>query len=462
MWFPLEKQKCPSLALLLIFLGLNYLVYKEVSNVLSAKVERTYTSDTRMDSNFGGETVKTAKDVSFDYRKETRVTDEEKADIQGMAEQTTNTKKAGEGDGEIEPGGNREDKEKTGVQSFKEGLQSDAGMDDGQKNEAPRHKERGDAQQIATPQLVDEVPQGRSTEQLEASGVVSHVVLISSIGRSGSSFLGGLLASQPSVFYFYEPLHPDIKSWEMTQEFVAPLFQSLFHCNLTDSMVQMLKESRFAVMLNCNNQLCATPEKVRSLCRQYPVRVVKTIRSHMVWMQPLLDDPTINVKVIHLVRDPRGSIISAWKLNFPTTTETDCTRLQDDVTVGRKLAILYPDRFLAVLYEDLCVDPEKSAQTIMSFLGHTKLPSSVHRFLMEHTNGGTTGPSYALKRNTTWMPQQWRTRITQEQLTAIEKDCHRTIKDLGFSLFHNLSAARNLSLPLYKDGAKNSYFTVPY
>lgn len=83
------------------------------------------------------------------------------------------------------------------------------------------------------------------------------------------------------------------------------------------------------------------------------------------------------------------------------------------------------------------------------------------RFVKRFTSGRDHGPTFGIKRNSKAMQQQWRSKITQEQLTTIERECGQTINNLGFSLFHTVPAARDLRLGLYKSAGHHPYFTVP-
>ncbi|KAK4322658.1 hypothetical protein Pmani_006635 [Petrolisthes manimaculis] len=59
----------------------------------------------------------------------------------------------------------------------------------------------------------------------------THVLLVSSMGRSGSSFLGQMLSSVPSAFYYFEPLYR--MSYQLQEGMVWRGLMGLFTCNIS-------------------------------------------------------------------------------------------------------------------------------------------------------------------------------------------------------------------------------------
>lgn len=75
-------------------------------------------------------------------------------------------------------------------------------------------------------------------------------------------------------------------------------------------------------------------------------------------MKELLDDPRYDVKVVHLVRDPRGSLYSMAKLHLhKLMPEYHCPLIYDDLVNGPKFMAEYPGRVISVTYEQFCLDP---------------------------------------------------------------------------------------------------------
>ena len=52
------------------------------------------------------------------------------------------------------------------------------------------------------------------------------------------------------------------------------------------------------------------PENLNAICPLYPIKLVKTVRLKVAETRRLLEVVDVNVKIIFLVRDPRGVFAS--------------------------------------------------------------------------------------------------------------------------------------------------------
>ena len=76
------------------------------------------------------------------------------------------------------------------------------------------------------------------------------------------------------------------------------------------------------------------------------------------WLREILDENWKNLKIIHIVRDPRGSLDSMERTGVhPLFTEYYCPAILDDLTQVSELQKEHPAAFLTVRYEDLCLQP---------------------------------------------------------------------------------------------------------
>lgn len=178
-----------------------------------------------------------------------------------------------------------------------------------------------------------------------------NVLLLSSMGRSGSSFLGGLLSSLPGSFYFYEPLRR-LEEWKLLTPGVGVRgLKALFTCNLTEPVRSALtarnsrKSTLHDVRWCSSSSACFSAEALEAACRRKRFRVVKTIRSRVSWLPELLKDAEANLRVIHLVRDPRGSITSVRKAGwFSAEPQTYCERMRTDIRDGMQAQRQFPGK----------------------------------------------------------------------------------------------------------------------
>ncbi|KAJ0056786.1 hypothetical protein NL108_017644, partial [Boleophthalmus pectinirostris] len=191
---------------------------------------------------------------------------------------------------------------------------------------------------------------GCDEEHLSNSTRRTQVLLLTTT-RCGSTFIGQLLNQHPDVFYLFEPLYhvqasivPRIHMASDRQVMLGAsrdLLWSLFQCDLyaLESYVRPAPANHMLDNLfrqGASRNLCQPPvcqafkpgesleewqckKKCSPLnltlaaqaCREKPHVAMKTVRMPVVEdLRPLLEDPRLNIKVIQLVRDPRGILSS--------------------------------------------------------------------------------------------------------------------------------------------------------
>ncbi len=164
------------------------------------------------------------------------------------------------------------------------------------------------------------------------------------VHRSGSSFLGEILASLPGSFYSFEPLaYFDLINKDATNQMeVKHFLDNVLKCQVEEDFFQVLQEnvsvktesivaasSKFLQPSNhhlvrrnerlwvvCsdrhqvgNENLCFSSDFVNAACKFFPVHVVKLNRVEVATLGNVLEEH-FNVKLVVLVRDPRGVMVS--------------------------------------------------------------------------------------------------------------------------------------------------------
>ena len=118
--------------------------------------------------------------------------------------------------------------------------------------------------------------------------------------------------------------------------------------------------------------------------------MIKTVQLRIKDTEELLKDTSLNLKVIVLVRDPRGVMKSRSKMSWcdqPICNKTSwvCSDLNSDVENTWKLSKKYPNQIILIRYEDLCIQPYKTAEKLFKFLGLPQKPQFIDTYLEEHT-----------------------------------------------------------------------------
>ena len=190
-----------------------------------------------------------------------------------------------------------------------------------------------------------------------------HVIVLTT-WRSGSTFLGDLLNHYKGVFYYFEPLHyyskskykaGAVKPKQNQTEFLKSLFECQFneenigylhHVSKADNKF-LFKNHNFRLWNSCHNllpndMLCLMPEYLTTVCPLFPIKLIKTVRIQLREIESLLVDPALGLRVVFLVRDPRGTYnsrssgtISKWCVKDECANPAvGCDLMHDNIKVG--------------------------------------------------------------------------------------------------------------------------------
>ena len=161
-----------------------------------------------------------------------------------------------------------------------------------------------------------------------------------------------------------------------------------------------------------------------------------------------------NLKVVHLVRDPRGLINShfqtSWSPLRRRSTEKQlinaaraiCERMSRDIDIGEKLLEKYPDRFKIVQYEDFD-DPASKIDTLYNFLGMTHARETEQYIAKPETETDSASANGGAKGN---HPFQYRTALRWSTVELIDQYCSDVYDKLGYSKFENETSYKDLSI----------------
>ncbi|XP_076829595.1 carbohydrate sulfotransferase 2a [Brachyhypopomus gauderio] len=344
------------------------------------------------------------------------------------------------------------------------------------------------------------------------------LVYVLTTWRSGSSFFGELFNQNPGVFFMFEPL------WHVWQKLYPAdavslqgaqrdMLRAIYRCDF--SVFQMYQSHTgknlttvdlFGSGLNkvvCSYPLCSSyrkdvvgmvDEKVCKMCppqdvvvlerecRKYGTIVIKGVRILDVnILAPLLEDPSLNLKIIHLVRDPRAVANSRIKTkhalmreNFQvlrsksqkaqyvdhrrkyvsdfysvSTMEVIC----EYMSYTLKSALSPPDwlkgKYMLVRYEDLAKNPVQTLRNAYRFANLT-ISSAIESFVMNMTGGGSSYVSsfQVSSRNATHAANAWRTLLSYEQVKQVETYCSYAMSVLGYLPIQSPAVLKNLSVSL--------------
>ncbi|XP_052399526.1 carbohydrate sulfotransferase 6 [Carassius gibelio] len=345
-----------------------------------------------------------------------------------------------------------------------------------------------------------------------------HVLLLSS-WRSGSSFLGQVFNQHPDVFYLMEPGWHVWMSVKQTgarslRMAVRDMIRSVFQCDMSvmDAYIPQPCNVSKLFMWSHSRALCSPPacfltardeisneqeckkncdtqglKLAEAACRSYSHVVLKEVRFfELESLFPLLRDPTLNLRIIHLVRDPRAVLRSREKsfkalvqdsaivleqANLPEN-EQPYQVLQEicrsHMRIYETAMIKPPDflrgRYKMIRYEDLVRNTLAEIEAMYEFVG-LDMTETLQEWIYRITHGRGKGKkSDAFKitsRNAEDVSLAWRTTLSFEKVQHIQDVCKDAMTLLGYKTVDSEEEQKLLDVDLVKPNEQNHFSWLP-
>ncbi|KAF7653861.1 hypothetical protein LDENG_00077690 [Lucifuga dentata] len=347
-------------------------------------------------------------------------------------------------------------------------------------------------------------PSGHS-DPSDPSNKKTQVLLLSS-WRSGSSFLGQVFGQHPSVFYLMEPSwHVWTKlqksSARMLRMALRDLIRSLFQCDflVMDAYLPFMKKVSALFMWSHSRALCSPPvcsltprgnfsnetecfqachsqgvQMLEAACSSYSHVVLKEVRFfELESLYPLLRDPSLNLFIIHLVRDPRAVLHSREVTASNFIIDNSLILEQRSVPVAEvqyrvmqeichshvrihETAILKPppflkERYKLVRYEDVVRNPVEEINAMYKFVGlemTTQLEEWIYRVTHGKGKGSKEEPFKTTSRNAMEVSKAWRSTLLHSNVKRIQQVCGPAMSLLGYRPVNSEKEQNNLDLEL--------------
>ncbi|XP_046738517.1 carbohydrate sulfotransferase 5-like [Diprion similis] len=280
--------------------------------------------------------------------------------------------------------------------------------------------------------------------------------------RSGSNFLGRILAAHPGVFYHFEPL----SDFDVVQIRGPPLagpamtnLRAVMNCEYANAghHIEWVKTHPWIFQVNpplgtqcqAHESICYNRRFLSEMCKLFPFQLVKLIRLRLHIVQELLADKKLAVRLLLLVRDPRGTLQSRKHTPFCQRGRDCvdagllCADLVSDYNAAVELQNKYPSTFRVLRYEDLCAEPYKQVEELFQFYGLNFHPN-VKKFLDTHTKTDT-GNEFSSYRNSKTAPFHWRQDLDFEEVEEIQHHCLVAMKHWGYVPALNVSHQREFN-----------------
>ena len=186
---------------------------------------------------------------------------------------------------------------------------------------------------------------------------------------------------------------------------------------------------------------------LKTKCKKSKVRVIKTIRMSMKMVLSLLDEIP-DLKIIHLIRDPRATLRSQRAFGmckeavggYKGCAHSLCTRQENDVLESERLSKMYPNRIKSVLYESIAAKPIETSIELYKFVG-AAFTGHARKYIFNITQAGNPRDCAicSTRPNSTLHISAWRQTIGGEFLKIIEDRCNYILQRLNYTLYSNSS-----------------------
>lgn len=359
--------------------------------------------------------------------------------------------------------------------------------------------------------LNEQIQEAREAIQKQLRSMTSSVpVLLVTYMRSGSSWLGDITQQAKDSIYFFEPFQFMIEEGYYSNGLVCyyndkcrqPLSDVESHQIIMKNLLQiynceinMLHPRVYRNVMRRHHKLCSQGQSTTELnaasakdakrrgktrekmsnstdnaipskrvseadclkmaindCKNAKYRIVKTIRFSMDLVQILMDFIP-SLKVIHLVRDPRGiSNSRRHSAGMRMSRETDkhsialCKEIFLDITVGDILRQKYYKRITMVMYEALAERPSEGAKYVYKFL-NIKYNKNIEEWVYNSTHANRNNGFFGTQRSdASEASVHWRKQLDFSDVDIIQKHCKEVLDTLGYRSFKSETDMKNFNL----------------
>ncbi len=241
-------------------------------------------------------------------------------------------------------------------------------------------------------------------------------ILIWSLPRSGSSWVGGTLGRASNALYLREPItlgQAVIPVWEKS----TPLqgYQLPTNVDLADKAFRGYPDYRRGIISYGDQWTLASRPQRHVVIKEVQVEPYAWLIEHY------------RPRVVFLVRHPAAVALSYRRLKWASFDSLDDWQQHGQIQArAQRLALdvlAQGNDYCSVQYEDLCLAPAQKFQELFQFAG-LHWGKQMDRFIETRTSVGDDEeilPWEYIRRNSRDMINRWRSQISIEQLQALRQ-----------------------------------------
>ncbi|KAL4223933.1 hypothetical protein ACF0H5_017394 [Mactra antiquata] len=312
-------------------------------------------------------------------------------------------------------------------------------------------------------------------------------VLILTYARSGSSWLGSITSMAENSMYVFEPLHGIIKEGfymkdklchydntcrdqqlneTETSEFAMDTLYKLYTCQFTklhpEALIQFIRfletkpmKTEFKTCFRQNRfpEICLL--QLEANCLNTSHRILKTIRVSME-IAAIMLERIPNLRIIHLVRDPRGITNSRQKARstFRTSAKTRphskslCNIMNSNMNYSDLIQAKYPGRLKTVFYESLAERPVDGAKFVYDFM-KSNLTETISKNIYQSSHADVEDTNYygTSRSNSSLTAYAWRKTFGIAKTRIVDNACRDVYQKLGYIALDTEVQLKSLKYP---------------
>lgn len=300
------------------------------------------------------------------------------------------------------------------------------------------------------------------------------VILVTGF-RTGSTFLGELLNQNNEFLYLFEPFHQSqmrnlaasgkldgvTSQSSLLEQRTAFLHQLIEDCKIEAPMFASMAEGMKCGTPEVNIERFGSPECTKgqpnrwaNTCRRKDSVALKLIRLQRIAHLDLVPGISeANIKIIHLIRDPRGTMNS--RLGFGTFYLDDienlkvrpltpekmeiaaanlCDREWENLEFSENLPDYLKGRYMRMTHDEMSLMPIESAEKVYKFLGK-EMPGTMNDFLVQHTTHQEKGV-LGTSKDSKAVLEKWKSKLDLDIVRAIERKCKKVMDFMGYDPYN--------------------------
>ncbi|KAL5013650.1 hypothetical protein ScPMuIL_007920 [Solemya velum] len=342
--------------------------------------------------------------------------------------------------------------------------------------------------QFLEPPRINDDAQPEITARMPGFSNRSFIVILTYM-RSGSSLTGDILQQHPGSFYIFEPLHRTTKvmkegqpifmqngqariyGMEDLKEVSQDIMGSFSSCHVESLSCTLLgdgltigKGHRLANYRECcrlsDYKLSVCPPAIclqilKTDCLDSKYIVIKTIRLPIDGMEELLEKNP-NMKIIHLLRDPRATIrseisygVGKWN-DISNVSMNWCQRVIKDIETFEIFKKKFPNRLFRIRYEDLSRYPINISRLMYNFAG-IQYTDEVRQYVYSRMIQPNDPSVPGWKGTSTDRMEKWRKIIAWWAVKTIDTNCQKVYDKVGYRRARDKETLEDLTISMTID-----------